>query len=125
MLIETLTHLKNFRDKIYHFFCHRRDASMELVDALSSIASVKSIVELSLNPLHRRNYCSITRVLDEFYRPKWSTNRELNSSVKAQKNEDLTKILSSYCPVLEKRNYHVFGVDCTANPVMTRFNYPD
>ncbi len=116
MLIETLTHLKNFRDKIYHFFSHRRDASMELVDALSSMSSVKSIIELSLNPLHRRNYCSITRVLDEFYRPKWSTNRELNSSVKAQKNEDLTKILSSYCPELEKRNYHVFGVDCTANP---------
>jgi len=117
MLINSLTHLKNFRDKIYHFFRHRRDASMELVDALSSTTSAKSIVELSLNPLHHRNYCSITRVLSEFYVPKcFLKNKEVPSSVKNQKNEELTKLLSSYCPALEKRKYLVFGVDCTANP---------
>jgi hypothetical protein len=54
---------KNFRDSVYRFFPSRRDAAMELVDALSSNKTANSIVALSLSPLHRRNYCSITRVL--------------------------------------------------------------
>ena len=64
MLKEIVPVLKNFRDKIYRFFPSRRDAAMELVDALSSNKTATSVVELSLSPLHRRNYCSITRVLD-------------------------------------------------------------
>jgi len=115
MLIETLTHLKNFRDKIYSFLNHRRDASMELVDALSSTTSAKSIVELSLNLLHRRNYCTITRVLAEFYKSDSNVEGAF-SEHKKHKNGELTKILSSCCPKEKTRNYHVFGVDCTANP---------
>jgi len=67
MLDEIVPVLKNFRDQIYQFFPSRQDAAMELVDALSSNTNATSVVELSLNPLHRRNYCSITRVVDEFY----------------------------------------------------------
>jgi hypothetical protein len=69
MLEEIVPVLKNFRDKIYRFFPSRRDATMELVDALSSNKTATSVVELSLSPLHRRNYCSITRVLDEYLSP--------------------------------------------------------
>ena len=39
---------------------------MDLVDALSSNRTASSVVELSLSPPHRRNYCSITRVLNEY-----------------------------------------------------------
>jgi hypothetical protein len=63
MLEEIVPILKNFRDRIYHFFPSRRDAAMELIDALSSNKAANSVVALSLSPLHRRNYCSITRVL--------------------------------------------------------------
>jgi hypothetical protein len=56
MLDEIVNVLKNFRDKIYNYFPRRRDAAMELVDALSSNTTAQSVVELSLNPVHRRNY---------------------------------------------------------------------
>lgn len=90
MLKEIVPVLKNFRDKIYHFLPSRNDASMELVDALSSNKTATSVVELSLSPLHRRNYCSITRVLDE-YMPK--------DAIEAlQQKKALTKLLSNLCP---------------------------
>ena len=66
MLEEIVPIFKNFRDSVYRFFPSRRDAAMELVDALSSNKTASSIVALSLSPLHRRNYCSITRVFDEY-----------------------------------------------------------
>ena len=43
MLNEIVPVLKRFRDKIYDFFPLRQDASMELIDALSSNTSANSI----------------------------------------------------------------------------------
>ncbi len=108
MLDTIVNNLKNFRENIYHFFQRRQDASIELVDALSSNTSAKSIVELSLNPLHRRNYCSITRSIDEFY-PNAS-----DDSHRTQ-NQVVGALLSEQCPSLEKRPFHLFAVDCTSN----------
>lgn len=96
-----------FRDRIYSFFCSRHDAAFELIDALSSNTSAKSVVELSLNPLHRRNHCSITRVLDEFY---------AKGSDKKSKNDELTQIISEQCISQRLRKYFLFAVDCTPNP---------
>ena len=92
MLEEIVPILKNFRDRIYRFFPARRDAAIELIDALASNQNANSVVELSLNPLHRRNYCSITRVLDEYM----SSNPE---EALLQK-QTLTEILSSLCAVI-------------------------
>ena len=83
MLQGIVNTFKDFRDKIYHFFQYRRDAAFELIDALSNNTTAQSVVELLLNPVHRRNYCSITRVVDEFY----SNDRKL-------KNDEVTKIMS-------------------------------
>lgn len=105
MLEGIVNNFRSFREKIYHFFSLRRDAGFELVDALSSNTSARSVVELSLNPVHRRNYCSITRVVDEFY-PKESDKKEINDA--------LTKILCELC-VTPSRPYHLFAVDCTPN----------
>lgn len=106
ILSEVKEKLQGFREDVYAFFHHRRDATMELVDALSTNTQAQSIVELSLNPHHRRDYCSITRVLDEFYSTK----------EKKQQNGEQTRLLSQICPVLEKRSYHLFTTDCTPNP---------
>lgn len=105
MLEEIVPIFKNFRDSVYRFFPSRRDAAMELVDALSSNKTASSVVELSLSPLHRRNYCSITRVLDEYLS---------QDVVKAlQQRQVLTKLLSSLCPFVQQRRFHLFAVDCT------------
>lgn len=108
MLDEILPVLKHFRDSIYRFFPSRRDAAMELVDAISSNRSARSVVELSLSSLHRRNYCSITRVLGEFI--------SQNPAIASAQKQALTSILSSVCPPLQKRRFHLFAVDCTPEP---------
>jgi hypothetical protein len=109
MLDAIVNRVKQFREKIYHFFPCRRDAAMELIDSLASNTQAKSVVELSLNPLHRRNYCSITRSIDEFY-------AGLNHENKQRQNKQLTQILSTCCMPLQKRPYHLFALDCTPNP---------
>jgi len=108
MLEEIVPVLKNFRDSIYRFFPSRRDAAMELVDALSSNKTATSVVELSLSPLHRRNYCSITRVLDEYFSP--------DAAIAHQQEETLTKLLSGLCPSTQQGAFHLFTVDCTPEP---------
>lgn len=97
--------LKEFRESIYSFFPRRQDAAMELVDSLSSNTTARSVVELSLSPLHRRNYSSITRVLDEY--PQDAGHAQCNEFI---------LLMSGYCPELKSRRYHVFGVDSTPNP---------
>ena len=104
---EIVSNFKNFRDEIYDYFTHRQDAALDLLDALSGNTAARSVVDLSLNPLNRRNYCSITRVVSEFYK---------NVSSTQNKHDELIKIISGHCPKLQSRPYHLFGVDCTANP---------
>jgi hypothetical protein len=109
MLDVIVARVIQIRDKFYAFFPSRQDAAMELVDSLSSNTYAKSVAELSLNPLHRRNYCSITRVIDEYY-------RDSGVEEKQQQNKQLTTILSECCLPLQNRAYHLFGVDCTSQP---------
>ncbi len=101
--------LKTFREKIYPFFSARQDATMELIDALSSNTNATSVVELSLNPLHRRNYCSITRVVDEFY-------ASTDADKKMAQNQKITRLISQHCIPQETRHFHLFVVDITPNP---------
>lgn len=108
MLNTSLPSLKNFREQIYRFFPSRRDATMELVDSLSSNKTARSVMELSLNSVHRRNYCSITRVLDE-YKPNDLKNQQ-------NQEEELMKILSGLCIVEQQRAFNLFVVDCTPGP---------
>ncbi len=113
MLDEIIPVLKNFRDKIYHkiyqLFPSGQDAAMDLVDSSSSNTSATSVVELSLNSLHRRNYCSITRVIDEFYSP-------IDLSKNQQQNKEATRILSEPCITRSVRQFHLFAVDITPGP---------
>ena len=105
---EIIKQLRRFREKIYQIFPSRRDAAMELIDALSSNKTATSVVALSLSPLHRRNYCSITRVLDEYL--------STNVAVALQQKQKLTCLLSSVIPSLSQRTFHLFVTDCTPEP---------
>ena len=108
MLSGIINNIKKFREQLYYFFHCRRDASMELVDSLSSNTEARSVVELSLNPVHRRNYCSITRVLDELKQKEAAKSKE--------QDKKLIRLLSRNCLNKQERAYHLFVVDCTPNP---------
>ena len=68
-----LTFLKKLREKIYNAFPIRRDANMNLLDALSSYGHrAKSVVELSESPYFERQYSSITDgIADGLHSAKW------------------------------------------------------
>lgn len=118
MLDDIVNRIKQFREKIYHLFPCRRDAAMELVDSLASNTEAKSVVELSLNPLHRRNYCSITKAIDEFY-------AESSLGAHRAQNQAVGALLSGQCPLMEKRAFHLFAVDCTSNERLFSPTLPD
>ena len=61
MITQQLSILKSFREKLYNFFPKRGDATMNLLDAVSSHAHhCNSVVELSEAPCFERQYSSIT-----------------------------------------------------------------
>lgn len=108
MLETIIAKINKFRQSMYHLFTKRSDASFELVDALSSNTQAKTVVELSLNPAFRRNYCSITRAIDEFYPDTSNQGRQ-------EKNQAVSQLLCMQCPSLVQRPFHLLAVDCTSN----------
>jgi hypothetical protein len=106
--VAALKKLKKFRQGVYDLFLKRSDASFELVDALSSNTQAKHVVELSLNPHYRRNYCSITRSIDEFY-------ADPSEQAHSKQNNAAVTLLAQQCPPLTERPFHLIAVDCTPN----------
>jgi len=66
---ESVSQLKQFRQEMYEAFDLRRDALMELVDALSSTPDARSVVELSLSPFFRRHYSSVHDAIAYLFQP--------------------------------------------------------
>ena len=71
----TIEQLKQFRQQLYTSIPYRADATVELLDALSSNTNAKSVVELSLNPCFRRNYKSVYDSIQHFHQPSHSEPR--------------------------------------------------
>ena len=57
--------LQQFRTEVYQNFnnCKRTDTLMDLVDALSSNTTAKSVVELTLKPQFRRTYSALNKAV--------------------------------------------------------------
>lgn len=56
--------LRIFRSSLYECFGLRADALFELTDAILSAGPVPSPVHLSLQPSHRRSWCSLYAAID-------------------------------------------------------------
>jgi hypothetical protein len=83
----TNTELTQFRDRVYRNLPGRGDAAMDLIDALSSNLTARSVVELSLNPAFRRKWPSVTRTIDRFRaasspRLAWAERGSLESTLR-------------------------------------------
>ena len=67
MLESAVARFNTFRDRLHASFPKRRDALLELVDALAGNTSAKSPVALSLSPLFSRCYGSLHDAVDNFF----------------------------------------------------------
>ena len=105
--------LKQFRQKLYTSIPYRADATIELLDALSSNTTAKSVVELSLNPCFRRNYKSVYNVIEQFYEPSHS---EPDNEERQTHEQQLMRLIGSYLPEPQHQRFWLLGVDVTSAP---------
>ena len=56
--------INRFRREVYQSFERRGDAGLDLIDAMSSAATVESPVALSESPLFQREFSSVYDVLN-------------------------------------------------------------
>ena len=67
MLDSPIKHFKEFRRRLRASFQKRRDALLELVDAVAGNTRFKSPVALSLSRLFSRKYPSLHDAVDNFF----------------------------------------------------------
>lgn len=109
----TLEQLKQFRQQLYSSFAYRGDTIMDLLDALSSNTTAKSAVELSLNPLFRRDYGSVYDGIQQFFQ---SVDEETTAEERRAQEQRLMQLICSYLPALQQQKYWLLGVDVTPAP---------
>ncbi len=109
-----MTHkLEQFRLDLYEVLPYRRDALLDLLDALSSNAIARSVVELSLSPFFRREYSSITDGIDNFFQ---ATSPEKEIEERREWEQSLLGVIAPYLPHPQKRKFWLFGIDVTPQP---------
>jgi hypothetical protein len=96
------TQFTQFRKQVYQNFnkYKRADILMDLVDAISSNISTRTVVELALNPLFRRHYTAIFKAI----------------SSSAFDDQQLARLAGPTLPQPQKRPFYLLGVDVTSQP---------
>ena len=110
---ESIPQLKQFRQDLYEGFDLRRDALMDLVDALSSTSNAQSVVELSLSPCFRRQYSSVHDAIACFFQP---SEPEKSDEERRAWQQKWTSLIAGYLPRPQRRNFWLFGTDVVPIP---------
>lgn len=105
--------LKQFRHQLYSSLAYSGDTIMDLLDALSSNTTAKSVVELSLNPLFRRGYGSIYGGIQQFSQP---VSVKTTAEERRTQEQQLMQLIGSYLPTPQQQKYWLLGVDVTPAP---------
>lgn len=113
IIAETVARLQQFRQNLYNFFPHRADAVMELIDALASNTSARSVVELSLSPLFRREYSSVYDAIEHFFVP---SQPEKAAQERREHEQALLGLIVPFLPPPQQRRFWLFGADVTYLP---------
>jgi len=94
------TQLTQFRHQVYQNFknCKRTDTLMDLVDAISSNTTARSVVELSLNPHFRRHYTALNKAI----------------TVDALAGQKLAGLACQTLGAPSKRKFHLLATDVTS-----------
>jgi len=96
---------------------------MDLVDALAGNTSATSPVELSLSSLFRRGHASLYDAVERFSPPPSVTQKQETTDPTAalktrrlEQEKQMTRLIASTIPPLEKRAYHLTATDVTPCP---------
>ena len=107
------TDLEQFRLDLYEVLSHRRDALLDLIDAVASNTFARSVIELSLSPLFRRQYSSVPDAIDNFFQ---ATGPELELAERRVQEQALMGLIGPYLPPPQTRPFWLWGIDVTPIP---------
>jgi hypothetical protein len=107
------TQLEQFRQQVYASVPRRADALMEVVDAVSSNTTARSVVELSLTPCFRHGYGRLSDAIDHFFQPP-----SLQQAVDARglHEQQVMRLIVPSLPAPQQRPFWLFGGDVTPAP---------
>lgn len=72
------THLEQFREQVYQGCDYYADTLLDLLDTLSSQTGARSVAELSLEPVFRREYSSLYKAIDGVFTGHTVAERQAN-----------------------------------------------
>ena len=116
IITQVIEKIVEFREALYESFKYRADALMDLLDALSSNSGARSVVELSLNPLFRRNYSSVEKAIDEFSAVSKNESVANETEIKEEEEKVRLAIIGEHIPALDERKFHLLATDVTPQP---------
>jgi hypothetical protein len=96
------------RQRLYQSLGLRKDALMNLLDAISSNRDANTVVELSLNPLFKHQHHSIYRAIANF-------GKAGKRKSKKQNKAGIFELILESIPENNQRKFHLFGLDVTPN----------
>jgi len=96
------------RQRLYQSLGLRKDALMNLLDAISSNRDANTVVKLSLNPLFKLKYQSIYRAIADF-------SKAGKKKSKIQNKAEIFNLILESIPENNQRKFHLFGLDVTPN----------
>lgn len=95
---DPVTYFINFRKKLRLSFKNYSDATMNLLDSLSSNINAKSPVQLTLNSEYKRKYTSLYKSVVHFEFTEGSS---------------LSTLASDFIPIPRKKSFHLIALDVT------------
>lgn len=110
---ETISQLQQFREELYRLLPARRDALLDLMDALSSSPNARSVVELSLSPLFRREYSSVNDAIAQFFQ---ASSPDKADEERWAWEQALARLIGRYLPAPQQRKFWLLGTDVVPIP---------
>lgn len=107
------TELEQFRLDLYEILEHRRDALLDLVDAVASNTLARSVIELSLSPLFQREHSSLADAIDNFFE---ASEPESAAAERQARIQELMRLIGPYLPLPQERPFWLWGIDVTSIP---------
>jgi len=102
--------VKEFREELYQTFKARAAASMNLLDALTSNTTAKTVVELSLSQFFPRGYGSLYDAINSY-----TQANEPDKEWQAQEQAEM-RLIAGYLPKPKQRKFWLLAQDATACP---------
>jgi hypothetical protein len=106
---QAIQDFKEWREQLTEALWSRREALIELIDALSSNQQATSVAELSLNSLFQRDYNSLYKAIASLLPQPDEENY-------SQQVQEIFEAVSGTIPATDSRSFNLFAIDATPYP---------